>query len=195
MSKSSNSNYILLKSHYFLSYSCFASINPILSLTLRHRGLSNLEISTINLIIPFVVFFTNPLIGYFVDHTRRFRSTFNLILGFATLLVLGMFFLPSIQTFDIDSELYEIETNNYSLNFCADEHFVVKCSLRSSCGCVYQAVCTSMRTNADQMKENLNLNFTMNENDLIKEVKNNSLCRIRYHVLIEKPNLSQSKYL
>ena len=69
---------------------------PILNLILRGRGFTDSEISYINLVIPFLIFFTNPLFGYFADRDRRFRLTFNITLGLATILFVIMFFL----TFD-----------------------------------------------------------------------------------------------
>ncbi|CAF4121725.1 unnamed protein product, partial [Adineta steineri] len=82
MSKSSSSlihrYYLILKAHYFFSYASFAAFGPIMNIILRSRGLSDVEISYINLAIPFSVFFTNPLVGFLADHTRRFRLIFNI---------------------------------------------------------------------------------------------------------------------
>src|SRR5271167_1960079 len=85
--------YILLKGHYFLFFSAFGMLYPILNVTLRSRGLSNSEISYINLIIPFIVFFTNPLMGLTADHTRRYLLVFNLVLLITTIFYAIVFIL------------------------------------------------------------------------------------------------------
>ncbi|CAF4544074.1 unnamed protein product [Rotaria sp. Silwood2] len=109
-----NRYYLLLKIHYFLFYSAYGAIIPILNLTLRAHGLSNTEISYSNIILPFLIFLTSPLIGFIADHSRRFILTFNIILSLIILLFLIMFSLPKVAT---------------------------KCETRSECGCSYQACC------------------------------------------------------
>ena len=49
----SRRHYLLLKAHYFLYYACCGAIGPTLNITLRHRGLTNVELSYINLVIAF----------------------------------------------------------------------------------------------------------------------------------------------
>lgn len=174
-----NHHYILLKSHYLFSYSCFASFYPILNLTLHNRGLSNLEISYISLFIPFLTFFTNPLIGYFVDHTRCFRLTFNIILGLAAVLFLIMFFLPSIKIHQIHGQLHQSQLNEYSLKFCAKTDFSSKCTSKDQCGCVYQSACKLLRIKSHfnqslQMKI-FHFNFTMNSTNVEQQFKNSSI--------------------
>jgi hypothetical protein len=189
--------YVLLKAHYFFCYSNFASIGPILNITLRSRGLSNLEISSINLVIPFLIFFTNPLIGFCVDHTRRFRLTFNVILGLATISFTTLFFLPHIKTNNIQAEMYQTETMRYSMIFCASKEFADKCSLRSQCGCDYQAICTLFPTannfNESSQRKIIHFNFTMDSKYVEKEVKNRSVrstkgsvCDMNYRVSIDE---------
>jgi MFS family permease len=129
-------DYIVLKLHYFLSHSSLSSFSPVLDMILDHRGLSFLEISYINLLIPFLVFFTNPLFGYIADHTRRFRLIFNITFGLGTILFVIMFFFPSIKNSHIRGELHENKTMEYSMIFCANEEFARKCTLRSKCGCI-----------------------------------------------------------
>ncbi|CAF1295327.1 unnamed protein product [Rotaria sp. Silwood1] len=89
--------YLFLKAYYFLTYSSFAAIGPMLNITLRSRGLSNIEISCINLIIPFLIFFTNPLLAFFTDHVRHYRLTFNVILCLATIIFGTMFFFTNFE--------------------------------------------------------------------------------------------------
>lgn len=189
--------YILLKGHYFLSYSSLASIGPVLNIILRGRGLNNLEISYINVIIPFLVFFTNPILGYFVDHTRHFRLAFNLTFGLASILFVIMFYLPSIQTNSIPGEIYQIETMKYSMNFCTNKDFDDKCVLRSECGCDCQVICTSLSTentlNKKREVKRIYFNFTINSKYVEKELKNvsiinneRSICEINYHVSIDE---------
>ncbi len=190
-------HYLLLKAHYFLSYASLSSFGPILNITLRDRGLSSLEISYINLVIPFLIFFTNPILGYLADHSRRFRSTFNITFGLGTILIIIMFYLPSIKTYHIQGELYQTKTMKYSMIFCANENFVTRCALQSECGCIYQAKCTPLRTThnlKDRSKEKIfHLNFTMNFEDVEEEFENVSIsnkkhskCQTNYRVLINE---------
>lgn len=190
-------HYLLLKSHYFLCHSSLASFGPILDMTLYRRGFSNLEISYINLVVPFLVFFINPLIGYLADHTRRFRFIFNITFGLATILFIIMFVLPSLKTYHIQGQLYQTKTMKYSMVFCANKDFANKCALRSECGCVYQAICTPVRTrayfNESLSMKKIHLNFTMNSENLQKNFKNPSIsskkhstCDINYRVSINK---------
>ncbi|CAF4224113.1 unnamed protein product, partial [Adineta steineri] len=203
MSKSSSSlihrYYLILKAHYFFSYASFAAFGPIMNIILRSRGLSDVEISYINLAIPFSVFFTNPLVGFLADHTRRFRLIFNIALCLGTILFIIMFFLPSIKAYNIHGGLYQTDTMEYSLNFCANKQFATKCALKSQCGCIYQANCTSLimrKNNADMniSDKSFNFNFTMNSTYIKQKHKNvsstddneHAICEINYRVPIEK---------
>lgn len=190
-------NYLLLKGHYFFSYSTFASLGPILSLILRGRGFTDAEISYINLGIPFLVFFTNPLLGFLADRGRRFRLTFNIALGIATILFVIMFFLPSIKFNHIQGEIHRTNPMEYSLDFGASKDFARKCALRAQCGCIYQANCTQLgmaedHLNGDELMQTFDLNFTMNsryvkqENRSISIRKNKPLAySINYHISIQ----------
>ena len=94
--------HLLLKGHYFFFFSAFGTLYPILSITLRSRGLTTQEIALMNLIIPFLVFFSNPLIGFFADKSRRYVFVFNVILVLVTVLYSIMFQLPSIPPNETD---------------------------------------------------------------------------------------------
>lgn len=179
-------HYFLLKAHYFFSHSSLASFIPILDMILDSRGLSKFEVLYINLVIPFLIFFINPLVGYIADHTRRFRLTFNITFGLATIVFLIMFFSPSIKTHHIQGQIHQNEKNQYSMIFCANEDFITKCTLRNKCGCIYQASCTS------QLKSTIfHLNFTMNRKDIHEDSnldifnKKHSQCHIHYRMSID----------
>jgi hypothetical protein len=173
--------YLLLKGHYFLFFSAFGVLYPVLSITLRGRGLSNTEISYTNLIIPFLAFFTNPLMGFIADHSRRYLVTFNSLLAIVTILYCLMFMLPSIKTHHIQSELRLIEQSEYVLDFCASQEVATKCSSRSECGCVYHAYCNTE-----------NFTFTMSSADTRQNIKTSinmsapSSCGIEYRVPVTK---------
>ncbi|CAF4556932.1 unnamed protein product [Rotaria sp. Silwood2] len=176
-----NRYYLLLKIHYFLFYSAYGAIIPILNLTLRAHGLSNTEISYSNIILPFLIFLTSPLIGFIADHSRRFILTFNIILSLIILLFLIMFSLPSIKSHHIQANIYYDNQYGYVLNFCASQEVATKCATRSECGCSYQAYCKN---------ENITFNstFTMNSNAIEKHFKDhdNSICEIDYQVPIDE---------
>ena len=186
--------FILLKSHYFLFFSAFGMLYPILSITLRSRGLSNTEISYINLIIPFLVFFTNPLMGFTADHSRRYLLVFNCILAIVTILYSILFLLPSIKTYHIQAKLYSNYDYGYLLDFCASEEVATKCSSRSECGCLYQSYC-HINDNNNSL---FNFIFTMNLNhtrqNLNKLNNNNQLstCGIEYQVPINNSSFNIS---
>jgi hypothetical protein len=175
--------FILLKAHYFLFFSAFGVLYPILSVTLRSRGLSNTEISYTNLIIPFLVFFTNPLMGFAADHSRRYLLVFNLVLAAATIFYSLMFILPSIKTHNIQAKIFYDDQLGHVLNFCASEEVATKCSSRSECGCSYKSYCR---------KENLSFNFTFAMNSSNTRQKLNTFidinepaaCGIEYQVPI-----------
>jgi hypothetical protein len=173
--------YLLLKAHFFLFFSAFGMLYPVLSITLRSRGLSNTEISYINLIIPFIVFFTNPLMGFIADHSRRYLLTFNFILAIVTISYCFMFLLPSMKTHHIQAELHLIGKSEYVLDFCASQEVATKCSSRSGCGCSYNAYC-----------KKTNYTFTMSSTDTRQIIRSSidlgepSLCGIEYRVPFTK---------
>jgi hypothetical protein len=170
--------HLLLKTHYFLFFSAFGVIFPILNLTLRSHGLSNIEISFSNIILPFLVFLTSPLIGFIADKSRRFLLTFNIIFIIVIIAFTTLFFLPHIKSHHIQAQLHDIEQSEYVLDFCASQEVATKCSSRSECGCTYQAYC----------KKEINFTFTMNSNNIQKELNDNqpSQCGIDYRVPIDK---------
>jgi len=177
--------HLLLKTHYFLFFSAFGVIFPILSLTLRSRGLSNTEISFSNTILPFLIFLSSPILGFIADKSRRFLLTFNIIVIIVIIAFTSFFLLPHIKSHYIQADLHNIEQSEYVLDFCASQEVATKCSSRSECGCSYQAYC----------KENdftLNFTFTMNSYNIQKELNDNqqSQCGIDYRVPMEK-NFSQ----
>lgn len=167
--------FFLIKGHYFLFFSAFGTLYPILSITLRSRGLSNTEISYINLIIPFIVFCTNPLCGFLADHTRRYLFVFNIILSLATGFCLALFLLPPIQTHDIQAKI--ISSDRTWLDFCASDEVGSKCSSRSECGCSYHANCQS-----------INFTFAMSPS----HINNKSDCGVDYRVPVTQSRLSSS---
>lgn len=147
--------YVLLKAHYFLFFSAFGIIYPILSVTLRDRGLSNAEIAYTNLIIPFLVFFINPWIGFIADHTRRYLLTFNSILVVVISLYICMFLLSPISSDKIKANMVYDDRLGHVLDFCASQEAATQCSARSECGCAYTALCVKQNVSFD-------FNFTMN---------------------------------
>lgn len=148
--------YIFLKAHYFLFFSAFGILYPVLNITLRSRGLSDSELSYLNMIIPFIVFFSNPLSGFLADQTRRYLLVFNVILGTVTLLYVLMFLVPPIQTHYIEGKIIlDEQPTSRMLEFCANQEMATKCSSRSSCGCSYYAYCKT---------DNLVFNFTFTMN-------------------------------
>lgn len=174
---------VILKSHYFLFFSAFGVIFPILNIILRSRGLSNTEISLSNLIMPFLVFFSSPLMGFIADKTRRFRLTFNILLSIVIVSFTILFLLPSIQTQKIQADLNNMGESTYGLTFCTSQESVSKCSARSECGCSYQSYCAV----AD-----LTVNFTMT-NDFQNSFTNGpkSKCGTEYRVQIAPDTLSK----
>ena len=169
-------HYLLLKTHYFLFYSSLGVISPILNLTLRSHGLSNTEISLSNIILPFLVFFLSPSIGFLADKSRRFLLTFNIIFVIAVMTLISLFFLPSIQSDHIQANLHRLDSSQYVLDFCASQEMATQCSSRSECGCIYQASCRRR-----------NFTFTMTSSDLQKELNNYqpSQCGITYRIPID----------
>ncbi|CAF1240249.1 unnamed protein product [Adineta steineri] len=179
--------HILLKTHYFLFFSAFGVIFPILSLILRSHGLSNTEISISNIFLPFSVFLTSPLIGFIADKTRRYLLTFNILLIIVTITVTGIFFLPYIKSRHIIGNLHYEKQSEYMLDFCASQEVATKCSSRVECGCSYRAFCKK-----DDLK--FNFIFTMNNYSVKHDLHESerSICDIKYHVPIEKTLLNET---
>jgi len=182
--------YVLLKVHYFLFFSAFGMLYPILNITLRGRGLSNTELSYINIIIPFLVFFTNPLLGYIADRSRRYLSTFNIVLIICTLLYAIMFLLPAVKTRNIEAEVIYDQKLGRVLEFCASREVGTQCASRSACGCSYQASCTPFKSS--NQKEHIAFNFSMNSKGIYKEIQGPTdingpkACGIQYRVPVEQ---------
>jgi hypothetical protein len=181
--------YILVKSHYFLFFSAFGTIYPIINITLRSRGLSNTELSYINIIIPFLVFFTNPLLGFIADRSRRYLSTFNIVVIITIILYTIMFLLPVVKTRNIQADIIYDQKLGRVLHFCASQEAATKCASRSNCGCTYQANCTTMKS--VNQKNNFDFIFSMKSKDIYKEiggrtdVNKPATCGIQYRVPIE----------
>ncbi|CAF4789128.1 unnamed protein product [Rotaria socialis] len=173
--------HLLLKTHYFLFYAAFGVVYPILNLTLRSHGLSNTEISLANVILPFSIFLTSPLVGFIADKSRRFLLTFNILFIIVSITFTALFLLPHIKSHYIQADSHYFKSSAYVLDFCASQEVVTKCSSRSRCGCSYQAYCKT---------ENFLSNFTltMNSNNVEKHLKENlqSQCGIDYRVTIDK---------
>ncbi|CAF4327183.1 unnamed protein product [Rotaria socialis] len=173
--------HLLLKTHYFLFYAAFGVVHPILNLTLRSHGLSNTEISLANVILPFSIFLTSPLVGFIADKSRRFLLTFNILFIIVSITFTALFLLPHIKSHYIQADSHYFKSSAYVLDFCASQEVVTKCSSRSRCGCSYQAYCKT---------ENFLSNFTltMNSNNVEKHLKENlqSQCGIDYRVTIDK---------
>jgi hypothetical protein len=182
--------YIILKAHYFLFFSAFGILYPIINITLRSRGLSNTELSYINIIIPFLVFFTNPLLGFVADHSRRYLSTFNVVVAVCTILYAIMFVLPTIKTRNIQADVIYDQKLGRVLDFCASQEVATKCASRSLCGCSYQANCTS--TNSLNHVKHLFFTFSMNSKNISKHVQGITdmselaTCGIQYRVPIDQ---------
>ncbi|CAF1322647.1 unnamed protein product, partial [Rotaria sordida] len=187
--------YILLKAHYFLFFSAFGILYPILNITLRNRGLSNAELSYINVIIPFIMFFTNPLIGFIADHSRRYLFIFNFILAIITIIYGIMFILPTVKSRNIQADIYHNNQYGYSLNFCASQEVATQCASRSQCGCSYQANCTlidSLDYRYNNQMKTFVFTFSMNSKDFSKEINHAThmsepeTCGIKYRVPIDQ---------
>ena len=177
--------YIFVKFHYFFYFAAFGIIYPILSITLRARGLSNAEISVVNAIIPFILFFTNPLVGFVVDSSRRYKLTFNVVLGLVIIIYGAMFMLPSIKSHNIQAHMSKNDQMGRVLNFCASQEVATTCASRSQCGCAYQANCSSV----DQTKH-LFFTFSMNSKTTHKDIRGSSnigssACGIEYEVPVD----------
>jgi hypothetical protein len=180
--------YLLLKAHYFFFFSALGILYPILNITLRGRGLSNTELSYINIIIPFLVFFTNPLMGFIADRSRRYLFTFNFVLIIVTILYVIMFILPSVKSHNIRADMiYDLKSGRV-LDFCASQEVATKCASRSECGCSYRANCT-LSDALDYKNQTFFFTFSMNSKDIYKEVKDVNVpipCGIEYRVPIDQ---------
>ena len=180
--------YVFLKCHYFFFFAAFGIIYPILSITLRSRGLSDTEISLVNTIIPFILFLTNPLFGFVADRSRRYKLTFNAVLLLVIVIFGAMFMLPPIQSHNIQAHISPDSSTGHVLNFCASQEVATQCASRSTCGCAYRANCLSV-----DEKEHLFFEFTMSPNSAHKDIRETSdigasTCGIEYRVPID-PNL------
>lgn len=158
---------------------------PILNLTLRTHGLSNAEISLSNIILPFLVFLTSPLVGFIADKSRRFRLTFNISLLVVILAVTGLFLLPPIKSHSIQARLHPVSPSQYALDFCASQEIITQCTSRSECGCSYRARCKT---------GNITFSFLMEMNSFSTEKEFNEkeelLCELKYRVPIENARLN-----
>ena len=178
--------HIPLKLHYFFFFAGSGALYPILSITLGHRGLSNLEISCMSLIVPFLGFITNPCVGFIADRSRRVCLTFNAVLSFATTFYIMFFLMPSIKSHRIQAEMRRSQTLGRVLDVRTSDNVATTCASKIQCGCLYQAECTSLTTvtvvNESKHFNVLDFNFTMNPTDRGREKSN---CGFHYEVPIE----------
>lgn len=173
---------ILLKLHYFLYFSSFGALYPIINITLRGRGLSDTELLYINIIVPFLVFLTNPLFGFIADHSRKYKLTFCVVVTLCTILFGTLFLLPSMKTQHIQGELNRDVNSNFELGFCASQEVATKCSSRSACGCSYRANCSTMDTL--NSNKHFSFSFAMNSKNIHPQREDHApaVCGIHYHV-------------
>lgn len=171
---------ILLKLHYFLYFCSFGALYPIANITLRGRGLSDTEISYTNTIIPFLVFVTNPLLGFIADRSRRYKLTFCIVVTTCTILFGIMFLLPPMKTQHIKADLAYDENGKSVIDFCASQEVTSKCSSRSECGCSYRVNCTTLE------EEHLSFPFSMNSASIQKQIDGHApaVCGIQYRIPI-----------
>ena len=179
--------HILVKAHYFLFFAAFGSIYPVLSITIRARGLANTEIFLINTIIPFIVFFTNPLSGWLADRLRRYKGTFNALCLIVLVLYTVIFMLPHIKTRPIEADMYTDHKLGPVLDFCVSQEVVSKCVSRSTCGCSYGAKCDFKDPS---LPSHLAFNFSMTSKEISKDrIEPSDMktlpCGIEYRVPIE----------
>ena len=99
---------------------------PIMSITFLACGLSHTEIFYSNVIIPFLTFFTNPLIA---DRFRRYLLTINVILCLMTYVNIIIFALPSMKSYPIRADMRQIDTMGRVLDFYASEETAINCAL------------------------------------------------------------------
>lgn len=133
-------HFLLLKAHYFLFFGAFGALYPILNITLRSRGLSTNEVSYMNMIIPFLIFFTNPLLGFIADCSRRPILTMNSLILLVTILYAILFFLPPIKSDEIQGIIEE--ESNPTLKFCLSHNCHGTYSKGSNCGSICRANCS-----------------------------------------------------
>jgi hypothetical protein len=183
--------YLFLKAHYFLFFSAFGVLYPILNVTLRSRGLSNTELSYINMIIPFLIFFTNPLMGFLADRSRRYLLTFNCLLTIVTIIYAILFILPPVKSRNIQADMFYDSRLGRVLDFCASREVATKCASRSECGCSYQANCTSIYYRGPNETKTIFFTFSMNSEDIRREIKDTTdlsqpaACGIEYQVPVD----------
>jgi cytochrome c biogenesis factor len=183
-------NFIFLKAHYFLFFSAFGMLYPILNITLRGRGLSTSELSYINIIIPFIVFVTNPIIGFIADKLRGHKLIYSILLGIVTISYASIFILPWIQSRNIQADMIYDSKLGPVLDFCASQEVATKCASRSECGCSYQANCTSM----NQMRTPFSFKFSMSSKNIYKDLGQPKACGIEYQVPIDE-SITQNRSL
>lgn len=167
-------HYLLLKVHYFFYFSGYGTMYPIMSITFLARGLSHTEIFYSNVIIPFLTFFTNPLIGLIADRFRRYLLTINVILCLMTYVNIIIFALPSMKSYPIRADMRQIDTMGRVLDFYASEETAINCALWSECGCAYQATCipSMIHYSIDGKMNMFNFIFGMNSERTQKQFNN-----------------------
>ncbi|CAF1435239.1 unnamed protein product [Adineta steineri] len=186
--------YLLLKAHYFLFFAAYGAFYPILSITLRSRGLSDTEISYLNIGIPFLIFFTNPLMNYIADLSRRYKLTFNCVYFIAAIACASILVAPSVKSGNIQADMTHDRQLGHILDLCASQELATKCASRAKCGCTYQANCSFddvLNRGYNNQMEPFLFNFSMKSENIRKEtndingVTKQQACGIKYKVLID----------
>ena len=118
-------SFLLLKAHYYLYFSAYGVINPVLSMTLQAHELLPTEIFYSNLIIQFLTFLTTPLIGFINDRSRRYIFTMNVILCLMICIYAVMFALPSVKSHPIRAETHQINNMQHVLDLCTHDELPV----------------------------------------------------------------------
>ncbi|CAF1447312.1 unnamed protein product [Adineta steineri] len=183
--------YLLLKAHYFLFFAAFGIFIPIVNITLRSRGLSNTELSYLNIAIPFLILFTNPLMSYIADLSRRYKLTFNCIYIITAIACASLLVAPSVKSRNIQADMIRDENLNHILDFCASQELATKCASRTECGCTYKASCNFIDARNGEINNQMqpfSFNFSMKSKNIHKDVKDiteQRACGIEYQVPID----------
>ena len=180
-------NLFLLRAHYCLYFSAYGMIVPILSITLRSRGLFPTEIFYANVIIPFLTFLTTPFIGFIADHSRRYICMMNILLCLVTCVYAFLFTLPSVKSYPIRADMHQTTNMQYVLDFCTHDELSVQCALRSECGCIYQASCRPiMLDDSTVYKPISTFNFTFEMNSNHFDYNRSTSCEIHHRISINR---------
>ena len=172
-----------LKFHYFSYYFAFGSLYPMLSVILSGRGLSGTELGLINAVVPFLLFFTNPLAGFIADHSRRYLLVFNLALIISNVIYGSIFLLKPIERQPFTGILNVQDATYPSLDFCPSREFVTVCETSKSI-CSYSANCKG----ADHPP--IEFNFFFNQT-LNHQSSTSDQCEMKYQIGVKNQLPSQ----